>query len=82
MKSQLPNARKNLADSLKLTLEKFNIQVSDIAVKTRTDRGNWYKRLSGNRDIKLLDILVICECRKIGMIPFLTELAKNYYSKD
>ena len=82
MKSQKPNARKNLAVSLKLTLEKLDIQVSDIANKTRTDRRNWYKRLNGYTDIKLIDILIICECSDTDVIDFLMEMNKKYYSEN
>ena len=82
LKSQKPNARKNLAVSLKLTLEKLDIQVSDIANKTRTDRRNWYKRLNGYTDIKLIDILIICECSDTDVIDFLMEMNKKYYSEN
>ena len=81
MKSQHPTAIKKLADSLKGTVEKFEIQVSTIVQKTRTDRTTWYKRLGGWTDIKLIDVLLICESAEIKPIKFFTELLKRYYSE-
>ena len=80
LKSQKPDAKKNLANSLKMTLETFDIQVSEVAKRTHTDRKNWYKRLNGDTDIKLLDVLVICECMEIDAIRFLIEMDKRYYT--
>ncbi|EKU98030.1 hypothetical protein Lepto7375DRAFT_7289 [Leptolyngbya sp. PCC 7375] len=81
LESQKPEAKKKLAASLKITLETFEIKVSEIAERTYTDRKNWYKRLNGDTDIKLLDVLVICECMDVDVIQFLIEMDQRYHQQ-
>ena len=82
MNSRTSNTKKRLAEALKDACQDFDIKVMELSKSTETSFQNWYKRLSGDTEIKLVDLLIICESTGIDVIKFLTYIITRYYKNS
>ena len=78
MKSQSSNTKKILAQSLKDACQDFDIKITKLSDVSGVHQRDWHKRLSGVTEIKLIDLLIICESTNIDAIQFFSYISKRY----
>lgn len=78
MKSQSLDTKKILASSLKDACQDFDIDIMKLSETSGLNFTAWYKRLSGKTEIKLIDLLVICEATNTDVIKFVAYISNRY----
>ena len=82
MLSQKPGASKKLAASFKAAVDELEIKIPEFIRRSRVGRTEVYRNLSGSRQIKLIEVLTMCEHMKIKPTTMIGLIAKYYYRES